>query len=586
MGRRACGTLLAMDSPYRSAPGAQTAQRPRDAGIVGDIIEQFADRYAFYRELIQNSIDANTESIEVTLRYDDSRKILTVAVEDHGDGMPREIIEDGLLVLFKSTKENDDSKIGKFGIGFVSVLAVEPGVVRVISSHGGIRYTLHLYPDFSYELFDSGRTTKTGTTVELEVPIEPEKVQDFVMASWRALNRWCRHATVMITMSASGPGGSKFKSERVDRPLALDGALAAVQRSTTDGQISAVVGLTERPYAAFFNHGLLLFETNEPLLGKLSFVIQDGRLGHTLSRDNVRRDDNFDTALDFVRDLASWLPAEIVRKFHEALHHSEQGVYQRLATTVHRAGISIGHDEWPLPLMDPIGSKTSTSVDSYRDGGRWTADRRSPLTTAMAAAGIPVVSRGRATVGSSAESDEWFSQLPNVKPGSAHEKQDFGWFLEVCSHEREVHQHLTLVSPVMVTGVDLALIDMLSDVLERAIRRPSKIIFAKFEGACMGALFLAGGHESAFIGNGPDRAWVLETEEALRNPFRLLRRPALVLNCGATRVKVARKKAQLEPYVAAEMLARMLLLERQKLDARLSEVLLERALDTLLRGTQ
>jgi hypothetical protein len=204
----------------------------------------------------------------------------------------------------------------------------------------------------------------------------------------------------------------------------------------------------------------------------------------------------------------------------------------------------------------------------------------------MSAAGIPVVSRGRATVGSSAVSDEWFSMLPNVGPGSAPENQDFEWFLELCSHEREVHQHLTLVSPVAATGVDLVLIDILCDLLEGALRRPSKIVLAKLEGASMGSLSLAGDHESAFIGNGPADAWVLKTEEALRNPFRLLRRPALILNCGSTRVKVARNKAQIEPYVAAEMLARMLLLERQKLDAELSEVLLEKGLDRLLRGTQ
>ncbi len=577
-----------MDSPYRSAPGSQTAQRPRDAGIVGDIIEQFADRFAFYRELIQNAIDANTESIEVTIRYDDGRKILTALVEDHGDGMPREIIEDGLLVLFKSTKENDDSKIGKFGIGFVSVLAVEPSVVRVISSHGGIRHTLHLYPDFSYELFDSGRTTKTGSTVELEISMEPDKIEDFVTASWQALIRWCRHASVMITLSAYGPGGKVIKNERVDRPLALDGALAWVQRATSDGKISAVVGVTERPYAAFFNHGLLLYETREPLLGTLSFVIQDARLGHTLSRDNVRRDENFDNALDFLRDLAESLPAEVVRRLHDALLNSDAGKYRKLASNVHSASIDIDQAEWPLPLIEPLGSKISTSVEAYREGGRWTAARSSSLTKAMAAAGIPVVSRAQLAVGLQADNAEWFSNLPGASPDwdSDLQDDDDAWYWDLCSREREVHHHLTLVSPVTPSGSDMLLLDTLSDLLGQVFRRPSKILLAKLEGAYGSALFVSGGHDSAFVGGRPDAPWVLDTEHARSNPFRLLRRPALILNCRSNCIAAARKKAAVESYLAAELLVRILLLDREKLDLSRSEALLERGLETLLRGAR
>ena len=55
---------------------------------------------------------------------------MRVAVRDRGEGMTRDIIENQLLVLFRSTKEKDDTKIGKFGIGFASVLAPDPEVVE------------------------------------------------------------------------------------------------------------------------------------------------------------------------------------------------------------------------------------------------------------------------------------------------------------------------------------------------------------------------------------------------------------------------------------------------------------------------
>ncbi len=574
-----------MDSPYRSAPGVQSAQRPRDAGIVGDIIEQFADRFAFFRELVQNSIDANTENIEVTLRYDDAQKLLIVAVEDRGDGMPQEVIEDGLLVLFRSTKENDDSKIGKFGIGFVSVLAVEPNVVRVISSHGGTRHTLHLYPDFSYELFDSGRTSKTGTTVELEIPMKADQVEDFVMATWGALYRWCRHATVMITLTAHGPGGKRILSERIDRPLALEKALASVARSTPDGSISAVVGLTETPYSAFFNHGLLLYETKEPLVGNFSFVIQDASLGHTLSRDNVRRDDNFDRALDFVQELGRSLHAEIIREMHASLLLPEHKPYQLLARTLYSRGAEIDLEQWPLPLMDPLASNVATSIGAFRISGGWTANRRSPVTAALTAVGIPVVNRARATVSNYSESDGWFSDVLEGKNwgGSSSEEN---WFTELCSDAQDVHNHFTLASPIALTKFDLVLFDILSDLLDRVHRRPSEIVLAKLNGAHSGTLSVAGGHDSAFAAGGPEQPWILDRPRAIRNPFRLLQRPALVLNSLSAPVDAARHKAETEPYVAAETLARILLLGRDKLDKSRSEALLEHGMDALLQGNR
>src|SRR5262245_25172872 len=111
--------------PYRSDHSARSAAAdvPRDQGLVGDIIAQFADPLAFYRELVQNSIDAGSPQVEIKLEYDPSANVLRVAVRDRGEGMTRDILENQLLVLFRSTKEKDDSKIGKFGIGFTSVLS-------------------------------------------------------------------------------------------------------------------------------------------------------------------------------------------------------------------------------------------------------------------------------------------------------------------------------------------------------------------------------------------------------------------------------------------------------------------------------
>ena len=103
------------------------------ADLLPDLIHQFSDPFAFYRELIQNSIDAGSARIEVRLRFTPgaTRGTATAVVQDWGEGMNRQVIDDYLLTKFRSSKENDLTKIGKFGIGFLSVFAPEPGAVVV-----------------------------------------------------------------------------------------------------------------------------------------------------------------------------------------------------------------------------------------------------------------------------------------------------------------------------------------------------------------------------------------------------------------------------------------------------------------------
>ena len=61
--------------------------------------------------------------------YDEESSGCFVTVKDTGEGMDSAIIETKLTRLFSSTKEDDFTKIGKFGIGFVSIFAIEPQLV-------------------------------------------------------------------------------------------------------------------------------------------------------------------------------------------------------------------------------------------------------------------------------------------------------------------------------------------------------------------------------------------------------------------------------------------------------------------------
>lgn len=554
-----------MSSPYRRSPSAPTARQPRDTGIVGDIIDQFSDKLAFYRELIQNSIDAETESIEVELQYEDSKKSLLVSVKDAGCGMSRDTIENQLVVLFRSTKEHDQGKIGKFGIGFVSVLAVSPSIVKVISSHKGIRHTLHLYPDLSFELFDSGKAKQSGTEVVLEIPMPLGAVEAFAHASHEALCRWCRHASVMISFEAWGPGSELLLRERIDRPLAIEDALVSVSEVSPDGHTKVVVGLLPGATVscAFFNHGLLLHESTDRLVSRVSFVVQDARLGHTLSRDNVRRDEYYQRALFFVKQVAQWaLLDQCATALRQALDSdSSTNAYSKLAEAISASEIGLDSKRWPAPLVSPIKNEQVASAFDVQSSG-WQATGASPLTERLAMGAIPVLDRDRAT----------------------HSGRNAAWIGGICPGLRFVENHLTLVTPESVSPSDLLMLDYLSSILDRGYRRPSKIIIASLVGAQDHLLAVAGDPFDAFLKPLYDDSWVLHTDARGANPFRMLMRPALVINSGSEAVKAARQKAEAEPYLAAEAIARLLLLGRDRLDIDTSEQLLTCGLDRLMAG--
>jgi molecular chaperone HtpG len=560
---------MAAVSPYRTEEREERAEAPRDPGIVGDVIAQFADPFAFFRELVQNAIDAGTETVEVHLEHDAGASagagagVMRASVRDRGEGMTRDIIEHQLLVLFRSTKERDDTKIGKFGIGFASVLAPAPRIVVVQTARDGRRLTLHLHPDLTYQLYDGGAASQPGTTVQLELAMPIEQAVAFVQRSRAALVRWCRHAMVPIQLDAEVVGAGFALSERIDRPLAIDGALVEV-RGTADGeQLVAVVGIPPAgapPYAGFFNHGLMLHEAEEPLLGRLAIKIQDPRLGHTLSRDNVRRDDRFEHAVGFARQLAErQLPAAAAGALRDAAQAAAAGSwrYHELAAAIGAAGVELRAAEWSFPLVDAVGGERAISGAAL--GRRaWMAAAPDAITAALAGAGIPVL---HAPTGAGL--------------AAAERALHFGCRVVPVAGE------LTSVRLVDPTPHDLALLDALGALLAAAYRAPPQIWLAEVAGACSGQLAVAAGpgdavHEPLE----PGAPFVIDRAAAARSPFAALRRPPLVLSVAHPLVDAARRHAG-DPALAASHLARAVLLHYRLLDVDRSAEILSRVLGRL-----
>jgi len=581
--------------PYRTAPGSVAAPSPRDSGIVGDIIEQFADPYAFLRELVQNAIDAGSPSIDVSLTHRAPTTAL-VRVRDRGVGMPRDVVEDGLLVLFRSTKENDDSTIGKFGVGFASVLAMRPSLIRVDTVFEGTRHVLHLSPDLSYELFDAGRARQSGTTVELEIDLPAAELPRFADACRESLERWCRHATVPISFAVTdapradggdsddtdsdGGDSSDGKPIRIDRPLGLDGVLAEVRATSSDGRTAAVVGLPDdgQPYLGLFNHGLTLYETREPLLGPIAVKVQDPHLGHTLSRDSVRRDDAYDRAIAFARRVAEReLPAALVGALRDAAGGGDSAHFIRIATGILAADLDIARSDWVFPLIHETARRQSIGAGDLAARGGWVASRRSPMTRELADQGVPVVDLREA--GSDAA-----SLLRHVER------------VAKCD-ARDVHTDLTMVTTSQPGDSDRVLLDRLSTVFDRVHRRPAAIELAELDGALQGSLWVGTASEPIYrrpardLGEGGERdddgraCAFFESRHLRRDPFRIFGRGTLILNTMSAAVRRARERAVEDSVVAADLLARAVLLERDDLDPKRSDKLLAHTLDALSERT-
>ena len=285
--------------------------------LVDELVHQFTDPYACYRELIQNSIDAGSTRIDVTLAFRPNLGggRMTAAVQDWGEGMSRRVIEDYLLTKFRSSKENDLTKIGKYGIGFVSVFALQPDAVTVDTGRDGESWRVLFKKDRTYELLQLEQPLE-GTCVTLYTQCTAAQFDEHVKKAREALSRWCRHSEVEVGFAAGGADGSAPpKAETLHEPVGVD---APFQVEHREEGLLVVLGPSRvhPPVSGFYNRGLTLLETTEELLSRLALKVVSRTLEHTLTRDDVRRDEHFHRAMEVARKLAEGpllaaLPAEL-----------------------------------------------------------------------------------------------------------------------------------------------------------------------------------------------------------------------------------------------------------------------------------
>jgi hypothetical protein len=322
---------------------------------LANLVNQFARPLDFLRELVQNSIDASSPRIEVSIDFDPPENgspmgVTRIHVEDWGEGMDEEIIDNQLTRLFASAKEGDLTKIGKFGIGFTSIFAILPDAVLLRTGRHGENWELLFHKDRS---FDKSRIDEPvdGTKITLYKRMTREELDRFVEEARFILTYWCEHSNVPISfwdrtqgtvvqeVDADDPFAA-FESEAaatpsgpepVNRPLDVDADLFVRVRKD---DVEAVVGVASQPLYGYYNGGLTLLRTrNLDSLGHfadamrhLVFKVKNDALEHTLTRDNVLQDSHWEKAMAVVLEGRLQLADQLIDRLAQAVDNGEDTV--------------------------------------------------------------------------------------------------------------------------------------------------------------------------------------------------------------------------------------------------------------------
>ena len=280
---------------------------PAAGDALEKLVNQFTDPLSFYRELVQNSIDAGGTEVEIRLEHRDG--VMRIHVDDWGEGMNREIIDSRLTRLFSSRKDGDLDKIGKFGIGFVSVFAIDPDVVSVDTSRDGEDWRVVFHADRAFTRIARDEPVE-GTKITIFKQATEDEYEAFLARSRDVVTYWCRFVDAEI----------RFQGQRVSRPFGLDSPCQV--RHAEEGT-EVVVGYRRnlQPMLGLFNRGLTLLETVDPSLSRSAAVLVDSRyLEHTMARDDVRQDENFAHVMAIARQLLDdALPHRLETLLREAL---------------------------------------------------------------------------------------------------------------------------------------------------------------------------------------------------------------------------------------------------------------------------
>jgi hypothetical protein len=352
-----------------------------------ELVHQFSDPYAFVRELVQNAVDAGSAEIDVDVTFDADPAspdvgVVRVRVADFGEGMTREIIEKKLTRLFSSSKDGDRTKIGKFGIGFVSVFALDPEIVIVDTSRGGESWRVLFRADRSFELIALAQPVD-GTKVELFKSGDRAQFGEMRTRVEESLRHWCEHVKCDV----------RFGGLSICVPFDLPEAPCRVE--VAEGETRIVVGHARDhvPSYGLYNEGLTLTRGRDRYFDAVAFKASSPALEHTLTRDAVIEDDGYAHVLAIVGRAVDDELARRVFAMLEERRESDLAEYLHRAAAWHAVRAVPDDVRDRVAFVTPSGRPVRVRDCKRRPKGDalWFARERAPVTDELETRGHLVV---------------------------------------------------------------------------------------------------------------------------------------------------------------------------------------------------
>ena len=391
-----------MDSPDTPALGSYQ-------GMVDNLVTQFSSALDCFRELVQNSIDAGSPRIDIWMEFlpgDGHEGTIAIHVEDFGEGMDEAIIDNEFTQLFASTKDDDLTKIGKFGIGFVSVFAMEPRAVLVHTGRSGEYWEVCFHEDRSFSKTRVDNPIE-GTQITLFLQGEYHRYEELAEQIPATLKHWCSHSTAEVTFEDRTNNTDFAPPLSINEDFGVDGdCLQFVDFEGTE----IALAYSEKPIYGFYNRGLTLALTDigDNVLSRwkdrfefISFKIKSRYLEHTLARDSVIQDKQYEQAMQLLERAANeQLLGALIDELERIAAQPTWGVedfhrYNRLMGFLAEEPFEqlVPHLERPiLRCFDGRAINLFDAWNHLRDRGRLLVAREStPLIEALAKQEIPVL---------------------------------------------------------------------------------------------------------------------------------------------------------------------------------------------------
>lgn len=381
-----------------------------DLGVLDNLVTQFSSPLDCFRELVQNSIDAGSPSVDVWTEYipgEGHEGTIALHVDDYGEGMDEKIIDDQFTRLFASTKEDDLTKIGKFGIGFVSVFALKPTAILVQTGRGGEYWEVLFHKDRSFSKSKLDVPVE-GTQMTIFLEGDIHRYTELVEGIQKTLKHWCSHSETEVTFEDRTPVDGGFSEQIIiNDPFEVPGkCLTRVEHQGTE----IVAAYHHRPVYGFYNRGLTLALTRagDDVLGHragrfrhIAFKIKSRYLEHTLSRETVMRDENYEKAMTLLEQAANdQLVASLVDEIERlattgAWNLPEIDRYGEFISYLEQEPVELIEQADKRPLIRLVDGGVMSLDELYetwkRDGRLLIADGPTELSDQLQAQGVPII---------------------------------------------------------------------------------------------------------------------------------------------------------------------------------------------------